>query len=221
LSETSYTSYNIYFLLPAFIWVICGGIALIFFDKELLFAIVNTHHSSFTDVLMYYLTQLGEGIFIVIILLLPLGKSYFRNWWYFLTALLTNVLPNIIIQVVKSSVHAPRPLKYFNEAAWIHTSPLWPRLMERSFPSGHTCAAFCLFCFLSFLLPYKYKPFGIVFFLLALLVGYSRIYLAAHFFLDVYVGSIIGTLFTTVIFAIMQHYRPLFFKSNGRLNNES
>jgi membrane-associated phospholipid phosphatase len=39
------------------------------------------------------------------------------------------------------------------------------------------------------------------------MVGYSRMYLAAHFFLDVYVGSILGTVFTTVIFAMMNKYR--------------
>jgi membrane-associated phospholipid phosphatase len=84
--------------------------------------------------------------------------------------------------------------------------------MERSFPSGHTCTAFCLFCFLAFILTPRYKWLGLVFFILAMAVGYSRIYLAAHFFLDVYVGSIIGVIFTILVVAIMRQYPHYFYR---------
>lgn len=210
--QKPYTSYNPYFFIPFIIWVIGGGIALTMFDNKTLFAAFNTHYSEAGDIIMLYTTWLGEGVFSAIVLLLLLGVSSLRNWWYFLAAVLTNGLPPLFIQAIKTNVGAPRPLKYFNEADWIHILPVWPRLMERSFPSGHTCAAFCLFSFLAILLPAKHRAWGTVLFMLAILVGYSRMYLAAHFFADVYAGSIIGTLFILVVMAIMHHYQDRFFK---------
>jgi len=110
-------------------------------------------------------------------------------------------------------------LNYFKEAPWIHTLPEWERLMERSFPSGHTAAAFCLFTFLAFILTPRYKWLGIVFFILAMLVGYSRLYLAAHFFHDVYFGSLFAVLFTILVVAIMRRY-PHYFYRRHRPEND-
>lgn len=62
-----------------------------------------------------------------------------------------------------------------------------------SFPSGHTMAAFALFSFLAFIFPKK-KGIAFLFFILALIVGISRIYLVQHFLEDVILGSIIGVL---------------------------
>jgi membrane-associated phospholipid phosphatase len=202
---------NPYFIIPFVIWVIVGGIALLVFSKEELFTFFNIHHSSWGDVLMANITSLGEGIVGPLVILIIAGRERYRNWWFFICALLTIALPALITQIVKSSVNAPRPLKYFNEAVWIHISNDWPRLMERSFPSGHTCAAFCFFGFWAMLLYPKYRWLGLVFFLLALAVGYSRMYLAAHFFLDVYVGSLLGGIFTIVVMAIMSKHSVKFF----------
>jgi membrane-associated phospholipid phosphatase len=206
-----FTSYNPFFLIPFAIWIILGGICLLVFDKQQLFSLFNVHHSAWADVLMERTTLLGEGFFSTIVLLVLLGVKEFRNWWYFSSALLTNIVTVVVIQTVKYTVDAPRPLKYFNDAAWIHTSPEWPRLLEHSFPSGHTCAAFCLFTFLAMLLPLKYRYLGIVLFIAALAVGYSRMYLAAHFFLDVYVGSIIGGIFTIGVMIFMNSISDRFF----------
>lgn len=198
-----YNSFNPYFLVPFAIWFIGGGIVLLNNEKGVVSKLVNTHHTDFLDVFMYRATMMGEGMVITLILLILLGMSTLRNWWYFAAALFTNILPSILTQIIKRTVNAPRPLKYFGDAQWIHTLPEWPRYMDHSFPSGHTCGAFCLFTFLSFLLAPKYRWVGIIFFLLALLVAYTRIYLVMHFFEDVYIGSIIGTLSTVFIMWFM------------------
>lgn len=210
--QKPYTSYNPFFIWPFVVWLVGGGIILLTHSSEDIFRFVNQNHNGFLDVFMYRSTMLGEGAVIVLVLLLLLGARQFRNWWYFVAAILSNVVPSLIIQLIKRSVGAPRPLKLFEEAEWIHTLPEWPRLMENSFPSGHTCGAFCFFTFLSFILPAKYRPLGLLFFMLALIVAYSRIYLAVHFFADVYVGSVIGTAFVMLIFFIMTRYQSVFFK---------
>ena len=205
-----YSSFNPWFTIPFLLWFIIGGLSLFAFDKQSLFALFNTHHTSISDFWMVLFTKMGEGVFGTIILLLLLALPSFRNWWYFSAAFLCNAVPALLVQVIKSSVDAPRPLKYFNDAPWIHYMPEWDRLLSRSFPSGHTCAAFCLFGFLAFILTPKFKWAGLLFFILAMLVGYSRMYLAAHFFLDVYVGSVIGVLFTILVVAIMRR-KPHYF----------
>lgn len=220
--EAPYTSYNRYFIAPFAVWVIGGGLALLVFDKQVLFEAINGHHSSMLDVSMYYTTQLGEGAFSAILLLLLLGMKRLRNWWYVITALLCNALSALLTQGVKNIVHAPRPLNYFHDAGWVHILPNWPRLYNNSFPSGHTCAGFALMAFLAFLLPPRYKGWGICLFLVALLIGYSRIYLAAHFFVDVYAGSILGTVFTMLMLAMMRYFSHHFFKNKtGALTEEA
>lgn len=207
-----YTSYNLFFIIPFLIWAVAAYPMIDPKYMQYYFALINTHHSYFTDVFFYYTTWVGEGVTITIILLLLLGHSSLRNWWYFTAALLCNVLPTIVTQIIKNTVNAPRPLKYFGEPDWIHMLPRWDRLFSHSFPSGHSTGAFSMFCFLSMLLPKKYRYFGLLFFICALLVGYSRIYLAAHFLQDVYAGSLIGGLGTLILFGIMRHYQDRFFK---------
>lgn len=211
-SQKPYTAYNTFFLVPFIAWVVVGGVLLLSFNKVELFRAINLNYSSWGDTLMYATTKLGEGVIGGLILLVLLGYSRYRNWWFIVTAVVSNVIPSFIIQMLKSGVGAPRPLKHFQHADWIHILPDWQHVTQRSFPSGHTCAAFCLFTFLAFLLPRKYRAFGALFFFIALLVGYSRVYLAAHFFLDIYVGSIIGVVFTIFTFIIMNHYQDKFFR---------
>lgn len=210
-------SNNLYFLVPYVLWLIVGGIILAFFSKQMLFALVNTHHSSVLDVIMYYTTWMGEGATITIVLLLLLGLSSLRNWWYFVAALVCNVIPTIIEQSLKSYYNSPRPLNYFHHAAWIHIAPNWPQLMNKSFPSGHSTGSFAFFCFLAMLLPEKYRKFGLLFFFMALSVCYSRMYLAAHFYEDVYVGSFIGGTVCVLLLSLMKRYQPYFFKREDPL----
>lgn len=216
LLQKPYTAYNRYFLFPFLLWALAGAILLLIYDSKVLFTTVNAHHTPLLDTIMLGLTNLGDGTFISIILLILLARPRLRNWWYFLAAVACNALPALIIQVVKGIVNAPRPLEYFkDDAGWIHIQETWPHLYHHSFPSGHSAGAFSLFCFLSMLLPKKYAPWGIVFFAIALLVAYTRPYLAAHFYADIYVGSLLGTACTLVFMAIMRHYQPRFFREGA------
>lgn len=183
---------NWYFLIPFLLWVIAGGMLLLSLDKRVLFASINTMYSSTGDVFMEYATVLGEGLFIAVLILSLLFIPAFRNRWYILGASICTILPSVITQFIKFKVAAPRPMAVYGQSDWIHHLETWPLLQANGFPSGHTTGAFSLFCFLSLLLPNGQKVWGFLFFALALLVGYSRMYLAAHFFDDVYAGSIIG-----------------------------
>ncbi len=208
MRKLPYTSYNPFFFIPFIAWLVIGGILVAVVDKQSLFQPFNVHHSSVSDVIVHNMTHMGEFGFISVLLLLLFSFSAFRNWWYFITAVICNGLPPLVIQFIKRWFHAPRPLTYFNNAGWIHIENNWERLYHDSFPSGHSAGAFSLFCFLSMLLPKPYRPWALLLFVLGLCVCYSRMYLAAHFFEDIYAGSVIGTLTTLAGFSVMRHYRP-------------
>ncbi|MES2702540.1 MAG: phosphatase PAP2 family protein [Bacteroidota bacterium] len=207
--------FNPYFFYPFLAWVVAGGVLLATFSKQQLFMAINSRHNEMTDMLMFQTTRMGEGEVILPVLLLVMAFAAYRNWWYLITALTCGLVPLGLQHMFKQIFDAPRPMSYFHKAEWIHILPGWPVLMSYSFPSGHTEGAFSFFCFLSLLLPPSSQRFGLLFCLLALSVGYSRIYLAAHFFADIYFGSIIGTVVTMLVFALMTRLKGYFIKEKG------
>ena len=71
-------------------------------------------------------------------------------------------------------------------------------LLNNSLPSGHTVTAFAIATFL--VLIYPKRNIWLPLLLVAWLIAYSRIYLTHHFPIDVWVGSVIGTLGTLLVF---------------------
>lgn len=202
-------NFNWFFYLPFVIWLFLGLVIYKVYGSKLLFEKINSAHSPFCDTVMYYTTMIGEAQVIAVVLLALLLFKKFRNIEYLTLAVVCNVVPMLIQQVLKSYFDRPRPLNYFSTAPWLHRLDHWPELYGRSFPSGHSEGAFAFFCFLSLLLPHRYRVFGAIFFVLGISVCYSRVYLTAHFFEDTYAGSIIGVVICTLCFVIMQ---PLIVK---------
>lgn len=193
--------------------MVVGGITLYNFTKHDLFFAINGRYSDIGNVIMYYITWMGQAQIIIPVLVLLMLFPMYRNRRYFLTAMLCNVVPFLILYFIKDWLNRPRPRLLYKDDPGIHCCDNWEKLLHSSFPSGHSQGAFTFFCFLSLLLFPKYRAFGFVFFLLALAVGYSRIYLAAHFFDDVYVGSIIGVVGTSVSYLFMTYKKGPFTTS--------
>jgi membrane-associated phospholipid phosphatase len=88
----------------------------------------------------------------------------------------------------------PRPVKYFEAADAIRVIEGYATHSWRSFPSGHSASALALAAVLAYLLPAR--KWGFVLVLIFVPAAYSRVYLAQHFFQDIYAGAVIGVLFT-------------------------
>ncbi|RYZ45072.1 MAG: phosphatase PAP2 family protein [Sphingobacteriales bacterium] len=196
-----------YFILPFILWLIAGGIVLGQEEERSVYMAVNKQHTAFKDLIFPYITHIGEGQVIIISLLLLLLIPKFRTGKFLLAMLVCNISPFLITQGIKALVNAPRPLKYYAEAAWINRVAGQPVNYDYSFPSGHSEGSFAFLCFLAILLPRKFYWLGTVLFLLGMSVLYSRIYLSQHFFADVFVGSTIGTLCCLISFSIINPFR--------------
>jgi YegS/Rv2252/BmrU family lipid kinase len=96
---------------------------------------------------------------------------------------------------LKNLFRRPRPFVSFVQARVRGLRPL-----DSSFPSGHTAAAFAGALLFSAHLPW-WSP---AFYALAAVVGFSRVYLGAHYLSDVVVGGVVGSLLAGVYLALLR-----------------
>ncbi|HVS93629.1 MAG TPA: phosphatase PAP2 family protein [Mucilaginibacter sp.] len=173
--------------------IICLVIKLAFTKSEIYFA-VNGLYSPAADFLAPYVTDLGNGWTAVVIAAILLLFSYRKALIVASSFVITSLLG---AQLVKYIFDAPRPRLYFkDQIKHLRFVKGVEILSYHSFPSGHTITAFMLAIIFTYWS--RNKAWGPVFLLVAMLVGYSRMYLSEHFFEDVIGGSVISFVMTTV-----------------------
>lgn len=161
------------------------------YTKAQIYFTVNSWHFPFGDVFFAFWTNMGDGLVCVLITLGLLLFSY-RKGFLMGTAF---ALTSILAQVLKRIAATQRPILFFkDQICKIYLVKGVAMLETLSFPSGHTTSAFTAAVVLTYISPRKY--WGLLFFVLAVLVGYSRMYLSEHFFEDVVGGSAIGVFVT-------------------------
>ncbi len=89
---------------------------------------------------------------------------------------------------IKFSVKRPRPSS--------DNLSLYAQVDRYSFPSGHSCRMACL-ATITFLF---FPKVGLFFFFWALFVGFARIHMRIHYFLDVTFGALIGVFTALLIY---------------------
>jgi membrane-associated phospholipid phosphatase len=168
----------------------CLAIGVIY-SKTTIYFTFNSWHFPFGDWFFALWTNMGDGLVCVAITLIFVAFSYRKAFLMGTSYIITSVLA----QIIKHIVATPRPVLYFKEqASKIYLIKGVDMLEHFSFPSGHTVSAFSAAVVLTYITPRK--AWGLVFFILAVLVGYSRMYLSEHFFEDVVGGSAIGVFIT-------------------------
>lgn len=191
-----------WFLFPALLFCTALLLLVLLYSKGALHLMMNGYHTPFLDTFFKYFTEMGASIpFIIAALLLfhKMGVSLYLFGALLLNSLLTNSLKMIFRE--------PRPKSYFEmfhpdtalqfvDGVTVHAA--------NGFPSGHTSATFVLMMCLSLVFKNRYLSF--VCFLLAVLSGYSRIYLSQHFTEDVLFGAAVGM---TVALTLFPAYRRL------------
>ncbi|MCF6359726.1 MAG: phosphatase PAP2 family protein [Cyclobacteriaceae bacterium] len=191
-----------------------GGAVLLAFTKEESFFLVNNHFSAFGDVFFKLLTHVGDGLLFGLIILVLLFYSYRKA----LLGLVIFIASALIAQVLKLTYFddVMRPVAHFGKDVDMHFVEGVARHVKNSFPSGHSTSVFALALFL--VLVFNMRKTGWLMAIIAILVGYSRVYLAVHFPVDVYAGSFIGVVTALVIYTWLDAPFESKFGDKGFLN---
>ncbi len=147
-------------------------------------------HNVFLNYFFSFFSLIGWAaiVWIVLAILLVIFEEIKHKKFilYFTISLLTTTL--LVNIITKNIVRRPRPASTnFNQFQLILTNSC---PIDFSFPSGHAATAFAA----ATILTYFDKKRRWFYYIVALLISYSRIYLGCHYFLDVLVWVIIGFL---------------------------
>ena len=181
---------NLAFLIPYALFLLAAGIFLLTHSKGEAHLVLNQHRFNFCDYFFFLVTYLGDGYTVTAIVF----AFCFIKYRYALLAAISNIVSSLITQTLKHTIFSDqvRPAKYFEGIVQLKLIPWVENYSFNSFPSGHTTAAFTTFFCLSLVVTNNAMKF--LFFLIAIIIGFSRVYLSQHFLGDVYAGSLIGTI---------------------------
>lgn len=152
------------------------------------------------------ISLLGKGgIFLI---LLSIGLIVYKKTRRFGTAMLLGLTIGALFTNLFIKVVIARPRPYADEAGFFY--PLWQLMgshteSDKSFPSGHTTAAFASMVPV-FLLGRKRVSWTALIF--AFLMGLSRIYLVVHYPSDVLGGLIVGTIAGVIATLVSENVIP-------------
>ena len=153
------------------------------------------HQSPSMRNFMRYVSLFGDWPLHAVVGLILLGLAWRRNSqeWIriFLAMLLAMMLAGVAGTVIKRSVPRARPS--------VHTDARWggPRFSSKyhSFPSGHVAASTAFFGVLFI----ARRRVGLACLPIPILIGFSRMYIGAHYLSDVLCAAILGTLCALVV----------------------
>lgn len=178
--------YILLLLLPFLIGILY---LIVYYGKGPAHLLVNGYNSPAADVFFKYVTHLGDGAIFAVVILVLLFINIRWALYELLAALFTLIFVFITKQVIFKGI--PRPTKFFENTEVLHLVEGVKMHGYNSFPSGHTITAFAIFIILALIAKKSYLK--IMFTLIAILAGFSRVYLSQHFLEDVFSGALIGT----------------------------
>jgi len=185
-------------------FMLCLGASIVlifpasYIEKGVLELIINQNHHPILDVYFKYVTHLGDGLTLVVLLIILL----FSNYTLAIITLFSVIMQSIFVSIFKRWLFKglERPLAFFDESISLNLVEGVDVHSYNTFPSGHTATGFTLFALIIVILNYRNVIISTSAFFLAFSVGFSRVYLMQHFIIDAYFGAIIGVM--SVVFAL-------------------
>lgn len=154
-------------------------------EMNILHTIQEWIQNPVTDAVMIFFTRLGDnGLLWILIMFFLLCRKKTRGYGILLgiSLLISAVLGNLIIKPIFERL---RPFFHLPEHELLIPPP-----GGYSFPSGHTLTAFAS----APVIYAMHKKSGIAAYIVAFLIGFSRMYLYVHYPTDVLAGILLGLL---------------------------
>ncbi len=140
--------------------------------------------STLLDSLLPWFTYLGSHFAIILFILLSFIITRKRK--LFRSLLLLYGIQSAVIYSLKYLIQRERPLFILNMGDRLSKGP--GEILDPSFPSAHAAYSLMMATLLSTWFPRQ----KILFYLLAALIAWSRVYLGLHFPSDVVIGACLG-----------------------------
>lgn len=155
------------------------------------------------DEFFKFMTHLGDGAFAFLVAFIFLFFSMRKSVYIILSYVGAAAVSSVLKHVFFPHIYRPHfVFQYFVREDLKEVQGL-DLLGFNSFPSGHALSAFALFFCLLFVSRNHFLK--LLFFVLAFLAAYSRVYLSQHWLIDIYVGSIIGVCFALFFYVVFYH----------------
>ena len=135
-----------------------------------------------------YLNEKGALVILLCIALLLIPKTRKLGVLCTSALLVTFLLDNLIL---KNLIARTRPYEVVEGL-----TRLVGKQSDYSFPSGHTCTAFAVMTMILMECP---KKIGVPAIILAVLIGFSRLYVGVHYPTDVLAGALTGILYAWIV----------------------
>ena len=199
------------FYFIAFLAALIPGLILTGNNSEVnCFLLLNQLHSQWLDLFFINLRFLGNGIFSIAAAALIL--IVWKQRWLALNIIVAYLFSGILAQVLKRFFMAPRPKEIITGSLFRSFIDGITGVGRDGFPSGHTTPVFAFATILA--LYVNRKRWGLFFLVIAMIVGYSRIYLGQHFLQDVIAGAVLGTVIGLIVYALF-NFRKTIFGARG------
>jgi undecaprenyl-diphosphatase len=163
--------------------------------------------SPILDQVLPWLTYLGSHFAVVLFVILSWVITKQRK--VFRRLVLLYAVQSAIIYGLKFLVRRERPLFFLEMASKLSKGP--GEILDPSFPSAHAAFSFMM----ATLLAHWFPRYRLIFFIIAGLIGWTRIYLGLHYPTDVITGGLLGYGITRIYIFFY------FFKKESRASNNT
>ncbi len=192
---------NKLFFIRVCIFFLSASIFMIFFGNTVHPILSNIPHPFWLNVFFINYTFIGNGLFLIslaaiLIFRLKKRKQGFSIFYGFLIA-------GFLIQLIKNINNLSNPGISFEQGQNIFQAGNVSATDQMSFISGHTALVFTWVTVLCFTLKNSGKQ--LLLFASAILLGYSRIYLAQNYLHEIFIGALTG-IFSAIIAVYLAYY---------------
>jgi membrane-associated phospholipid phosphatase len=209
-TSSLFQSLRFYLLL---ILLLCGAglIFLGYHGKSTSYLILNQWLKPELNDIIPWTNWIGDGKFAISIGIAFLIFRKSRELG--ISLIISYLISGLIAQLLKRIILLPRPEAFFKKIAYSDIILNQGNInLFHSFPSGHTTTAFAMAAVFSYY--YRVAGLQVVFSLLAIIAGFSRIYLGQHFLTDVLAGMVLGT---GISICTMLFIRKWHFTKNNKM----